>query len=409
MGNTVQNAVTSSSVSPPNPLTSQVDSSGRTLGILAVAAGLGVANLYYAQPLAATMAQSIGVTERSMGAALMLSQLGYALGMILLVPLGDGRERRSVMVWTASAATLALVLMAVAPNYLALAATSFALGFTSALPQMIVPFACGVVPSEARGRAIGIVMGGLLAGVLLSRMGSGTLASVVGWRLTFVGAAGIMASLTLVLRFALPRQLPPEKLAWTTIMASLGNVLRGEPLLQRHAIVGAMGFATFSVFWSTLSFHLARLGDGSQVAGMFGAIGIVGVAMAPLVGRSAGRIRPTLINAVALAAAGASYAVFYVGARSLWALGFGVVLLDAGIQSSHLANQTVIFGLRPALRNRLNAVYMVTYFLGGALGTAIASFAWSRAGWPGVCTAGGVLSFAGILPLVLVRSRAPTV
>lgn len=374
--------------------------------LLAVVAGVAVANLYYAQPLAAMMADSLHVRATALGVAMMLCQIGYALGMLLLVPLGDGRERRSLMVTTALASAVTLVLMSVAPSYPAVAALSLLLGFASCLPQLAVPFAVGLVPAEQRGRAIGVVMGGLLTGILLSRTVSGVLAGVVGWRATFALAAALMGATAALIRFALPAQRPAQPLAWRAILASLFDIVRGQPLLRRQALVGALGFASFSTFWSTLSFHVTRLGYGSKTAGLFGMVGVVGVAAAPIVGRLAGRVRPTLINQVGLAAMAVSFAVFAAGAHSLVVLGAGVVLLDAGSQSSHLANQTIIFGLNPALRNRINAIYMVSFFVGGALGTAAAAFMWERAGWTGVCVLGGALAAAGQLPLLLRRSPA---
>jgi predicted MFS family arabinose efflux permease len=376
----------------------------RTLWFLAAAAGLAVANLYYAQPLAATMATSLGVSARALGGALTLSQVGYALGMLLLVPLGDGRERRSLMVATALAASVSLMVTAAAPDFAALAAASLLLGFASSLPQMIVPYAASLVPAEERGAAIGTVMGGLLTGILLSRTLSGTLSSLIGWRATFACAAGLMAVLAVVLRFVLPRQSPAEPLPWVAVVRSLAGLVRGEPLLRIHAAVGAMGFASFSVFWSTLSFHLATMGYGSRAAGMFGAVGVAGIAAAPVAGRLAGRVAPSLINAVGLTAAALGFVLFLVSSRSLVVLGLGVVLLDAGVQASHLANQTVIFGLAPERRNRLNAVYMVSYFVGGAIGTGAASIAWSRGGWAGVCATGIVFALAGLLPLLAARA-----
>jgi predicted MFS family arabinose efflux permease len=269
---------------------------------------------------------------------------------------------------------------------------------------MIVPYAASLVPAEERGAAIGTVMGGLLTGILLSRTLSGTLSSLIGWRATFACAAGLMAVLAVVLRFVLPRQSPAEPLPWVAVVRSLAGLVRGEPLLRIHAAVGAMGFASFSVFWSTLSFHLATMGYGSRAAGMFGAVGVAGIAAAPVAGRLAGRVAPSLINAVGLTAAALGFVLFLVSSRSLVVLGLGVVLLDAGVQASHLANQTVIFGLAPERRNRLNAVYMVSYFVGGAIGTGAASIAWSRGGWAGVCATGIVFALAGLLPLLAARA-----
>jgi len=387
---------------PPSP-----DRAQRTrVPLLAVVAGVAVANLYYAQPMAAMMADALKVSPAALGVAMMLCQIGYALGMLLLVPLGDGRERRGLMVTTALASAVTLVLMAVAPSYAVVAALSLVLGFASCLPQLAVPFAVGLVPAEQRGRAIGVVMGGLLTGILLSRTASGVLAGVVGWRATFALAAGLMGLTAALIRVALPAQRPAQPLAWRAILASLLGVVRDEPLLRRQALVGALGFAAFSTFWSTLSFHVTRLGYGSKTAGLFGMIGVVGVAAAPIVGRLAGRVRPTLINQVGLAAMVVSFLVFAAGAHSLVVLAVGVVLLDAGSQSSHLANQTIIFGLNPTLRNRINAIYMVTFFVGGALGTAAAAVAWEQGGWTGVCVLGGAFAVAGQVPLLFRRAPA---
>jgi len=372
----------------------------RALAFLAVAAGLGVANLYYAQPLAETMARTFGASAAAIGLCLMNCQLGYALGMVLLVPLGDGRERRRLMVTTSLAASVALLLVATAPSYPVLLVTSFVLGFTSCLPQMAVPFAVTLVGDKERGRAIGVVMGGLLTGILLSRVASGLLASVIGWRLTLASAAGLMALLACGLRFGLPAQRPRQPLAWVGMIRSLPSVLASEPLLRRHAVMGALGFASFSAFWSTLSFQLARLDYGARTAGLFGVIGLVGVAAAPIVGRLSGRIRPTSINAAGHAVAALSFGVMWLMSGSIVGLLLGTVLLDAGAQSTHLANQTVILGLKAELRNRINAIYMVSFFAGGALGTAAAAFAWEAGGFGGVCAAGALLALLGLLPLI---------
>lgn len=366
-----------------------------TVRLLSVATGIAVANLYYAQPVAADMARSLEVSEAQIGFAMMLTQVGYALGMLVLVPLGDGRERRSLIVWTSAAAAVVLVLVATAQSFAVFAATSLALGFASSVPQMILPYAVGLVDEKERGKTIGAIMSGLLAGILLSRTASGAVASAIGWRLTLGGAAALMAVVALVLRVAVPEQRPKEPLAWLAIVRSLGRVVATQPLLRKHALVGALGMGTFSAFWSTLAFHLARQGHGSSVAGAFGVIGVVGVGVAPIVGRISGRIPAARINAVGLLTVAAAFVVFFLGGASLVAIGVGVVLLDAGAQASHLANQTVILGLAPEVRNRLNAVYMVTYFAGGSLGTLAATSAWARSGWAGVCAVGVVMALGG--------------
>lgn len=369
-------------------------------------AGLGVANLYYAQPLAATMSRSLSVSASAIGVSMMACQLGYALGMLLLVPLGDGRERRRIMVETSGAAALVLLLVAMAPSYPFLLAASALLGFASCLPQMAVPFAVSLVPHAARGRAIGMVMSGLLTGILLSRTLSGIVADAIGWRATFACAALIMAALAALIRFGLEPQAPSEPLPWARIIASLPRVFASQPLLRRQALVGALGFAAFSAFWSTLSFQLAELGHGARTAGLFGVLGLAGVAIAPIVGRLTGRVHPTHINIVGLCSVALSFGVLLVGQRSLLGIAFATVLLDAGAQATHLANQTIILGLSPEQRNRTNALYMVSFFIGGSLGTLIAALCWERLGYAGVCMAGAAFALAGALPLAW-RAGAP--
>jgi predicted MFS family arabinose efflux permease len=374
--------------------------------LLAAAAGLGAANLYYGQPLAAAIGDSLHARPAAVGTALTATQIGYALGMILLVPLGDARERRSLIVTTVAFAVPALLLVAISGSVPALVASSLLVGAASSVAQMIVPYSVDLAPASDRGRVVGTVMAGLLAGILLSRTASGAIGAAYGWRAVYVIAAGAMAVLAIVLRLTIPSRQPTERLAYGTVLRSLATVLATEPVLRTRALVGACGFASFSVFWAMLSYHLATFGYGSATAGIFGAIGIVGVLVAPIAGRLATGPRPERLNVASLLATAASFVVFAVGSRSLAAIGAGVVLLDAGVQASHLTNQTVIYGLRPELRSRLNAVYMVGYFLGGSLGTVASALAWSRGGWPAVCATGAGFAVLGLLPLAAGRRRS---
>ena len=371
----------------------------RLVALLSFAAGLVVANIYYAQPLAQDMSVAFAVPATKIGTALLATQIGYGLGMALLVPLGDGRERRGLIVATILAAVPALAFAAAAPNVYALMVASLLIGLTSAVPQMILPYAVDLGRQEDRGRIVGSVMGGLLAGILLSRTVSGALGAIVGFRGVFGLASLAMLLLALVLRLVLPRKEPAERIRYLQILRSMLRVFAGEPELRRRCLVGALGFASFSVFWSMLSFHLRTLGYGSATAGAYGVIGLAGIVFGPIAARLATRPRPSRINVVALLAIAAGYALFFSFSRSLVGIGVGVVLLDAGVQASHLTNQTVVFGMNPAERNRLNALYMLSYFAGGGLGTFVAAQAWSRGGWPYVCAAGAALALGAMLPL----------
>jgi predicted MFS family arabinose efflux permease len=370
------------------------------LYFLAIAGGFIVANLCYAQPLAETIASDFHTTVTGVSSALVGTQLGYATGMLLLVPLGDIRERRSTIVTTVLASAVALVGYAAAPSLALLTVASLLVGISSSVAQMIVPFAVSLVAPEERGRAVGTVMGGLLAGVLLSRMASGALGAVIGWRMVFALAAIVMVALAAVLRATLPEAPPTAKLSYRALLASLVTIARREPVLRNCCLVGALSFASFSTFWSTLAFHIAHssIGGGSTTTGLLGGLGVAGLIVAPIASRLAMRVPPERVNLGALAIVAVSFAVF-AATESLFAIGIGVVLLDAGIRGSQLTNQIVIYGLAPAERNRINAIYMVTYFVGGSIGTAIAAQALRLGGWYAVCATGGAFSLLAMLPL----------
>lgn len=372
-----------------------------TLGLLAASAGLGAANLYYAQPLAPMIARDFHASASGVSSALVGTQLGYAAGMLLLVPLGDVRERRGVIAATALSAAAALLGFAAAPSLALLTVASVVVGLCASLTQMMLPFAVGLVPPEDRGRVVGTVMSGLLTGVVLSRTASGTLGAAIGWRGVFVVAAGVMVGLAALLRVALPVASPSVALPYRALLGSLATIVRRESVLRRRCAVGALSFASFSAFWSTIAFQVVHgpIGGTSATAGLIGALGVTGIVVAPLAGRLAMRVPPARVNVGALGLAALAFGLFAAGGGSLVAIGVGVVMLDAGSQANMLANQTVIFGLAPGERSRINALYMVSYFLGGALGTAVAAQAWQHGGWVAVCAVGGALSLAAMLPL----------
>jgi predicted MFS family arabinose efflux permease len=380
-------------------LTQDARASRWLFALLAFAAGATVANLYYNQPLLAALAASFGVSEGAVGAIPMLTQLGYGLGMLGLVPLGDRLERRGLIVATTAASGLVLLGVAAAPSLAWLSGLSLLLGLASMVPQAIVPYAAAAARPEERGAAVGTVVSGLLVGILLSRTASGLLGARFGWRAVYVMAAVLMLALSIALRALLPAQRPEREVPWGELYRSLGALVRREPVLRRHSVLGALTFGAFSVFWSTLSFHLEALPEhyGSAVAGAFGVVGVAGALAAPLVGRFADRRDPRLVNGAAIAVLTASFAVLAAAGRSLVGIAVGVVLLDLGAQANHISNQARVFALDPALRSRLNTVYMVSYFAGGAAGSWLGAVVFGRFGWAGVCGAGAVLGATALL------------
>ncbi|WP_434391651.1 MFS transporter [Melittangium boletus] len=378
---------------------------------MAISGGLAVANLYYHQPLLGDMGRTFQASDHAVGLVPTVSQVGYALGLLLIVPLGDSLERRRTIVVMCCLVCLALLGVALAPSLPWLVATSALVGVTTVVPQLLVPFAAHLAPPEARGRVVGQVMSGLLIGILLSRTAAGFLGVRFGWRAVFWIAAGLMAGLAVVLRLTLPRQSAPSPLPYGALLRSLMPLVREEPVLRLHSVMGALSFASFSAFWTTLVLHLHTLPQryGARTAGLFGVVGVVGAIAAPLVGRYSDRGSDPggarRINAVSLGLVVLAFAVFALAGWGLWGLAAGVILLDLGAQANHIANQTRVYALRPEARNRINTVYMVAYFVGGALGAWLGSLGWSHAGWLGVCAVGAGLPLLGLA--VLLTHRGP--
>lgn len=388
---------------------STAELSPRLVWLMAIAAGVGVANLYFCQPLLADMGRDLAISDAQLGLVPTLTQVGYALGLLLIVPLGDMLERRRTIVVACAAVSLALVLVATSASLAVLLAGSLLVGTFAVSPQIIVPMAASLASPLQRGRVIGTIMSGLLAGILLSRTASGYIGSWFGWRSMFWLAAGWMLVLAAVLRAALPMQPPAAPIAYPALMRSVGRLAGELPALRLHSLVGALGFASFSAFWAPLVLHLEALPGhlGAREAGLLGIAGIAGVLVAPLVGRwSDRRGGDRRVNAVALALMAVAWGVTWRFGDSLAGLATGVVLLDLGLQSSHLTNQTIIFALRPEARSRINTVYMTTYFVGGALGAWLGTLAFQRFGWAGTCAVGAIAAACGVLVLVPSLRRA---
>ncbi len=365
--------------------------SGEKLGrnliwMMAIASGAAAANLYYNQPLLAIIAQSFQTSEHSVGLIPMLTQIGYAIGIFLLVPLGDLVERRRLILTMLVATAFALGVAALAPNFTWLVGASLAIGMTTIVAQLIVPFAANLASPQARGKVVGMVMSGLLIGILLARTVSGFVGANFGWRSMYWIASVLMILLALALSKLLPKSQPTLRVPYLKLMQSLFELIR-QPVLQEASLAGAMSFAAFSAFWSTLVFLLAQppYHYGSEVAGLFGLVGVVGAAAAPLVGKLADRRSPKLTVALGLTITTISFLVFWWQGHQLVGLIFGVILLDLGVQTTMVSNQARIYSLPPEAHSRLNALYIMFYFLGGALGSFLGAYGWSRWQWNGVC------------------------
>ncbi|MDQ2834625.1 MAG: MFS transporter [Acidobacteriota bacterium] len=371
------------------------------LAFLGLACAVGVSTMYYNQPLLLEMAHTYGATAGRTGFVAVATQVGYALGLLTFVPLGDVLERRALMMRMYAAVAVALLLVAAAPTLEVLIAGSVLIGMFASVTHVALPIAPDLVSHEQRGRAIGTVMTGLLLGILLARTFSGWVSGIHGWRWVFVVAAVMNAAFVPLLWKTMPKLPPKQTLGYGEAMRSLWTLFRTQPLLRESSITGALVFASFSCFWTTLAFLLHRhYGLGAGVAGTFGVVGAVGAMVAPLAGRLADKRGSRWVISAGMGLLAASYVVLWVEEAAgmsrtlhMTALVAGVVLLDMGAQMTQVANQTRIFGLVPSARSRLNTVYMTIYFTGAAIGSALATMAWVRWGWNGVC--GLELGFIG--------------
>ncbi len=353
---------------------------------MASASGATVANLYYNQPLLAVMAQSFHASTHAAGLIPMLTQIGYAVGILLFVPLGDLIERRQLIVTTLGATALALAIAAISPSMTWLIAASFAIGVTAIAAQIMVPFAAQLANPRDRGRVVGTVMSGVLIGILLARTVSGFVGATLGWRAMYWLASGAMVLLAIILFRVLPRSQPSLKVSYQRLMVSLFKLVQ-QPVLQEAATIGAMSFGAFSAFWSTLVFLLVQppYQYGSDVAGLFGLVGVIGAIAAPLVGKIADRSSPNLTVGLGISITTLSFLIFLGLEHQLWGLVVGVMLLDLGVQTTQISNQALIYSLPLEFHSRLNALYIMFYFVGGAIGSFLAAYGWSRWQWNGVC------------------------
>ncbi len=360
--------------------------------LLAASCGLIVANIYYAQPLVGLIAPAIGMSAHTASMIVTLTQLGYATGLLFLVPLGDIIENRLLLTIMVAAAIAPLLVAATAHSGGLFLMAAGAIGLTSVAVQMLVPLAANLAPDHLRGRIVGTVVSGLLVGVLLARPVASLVADAFGWRAVFLMSAGLMFILAAILRTTLPRLQPTSSHHYAGLLVSLLKLPFNTPVLRHRAVYQAASFGCFSLFWTAVPLLLARDYGYSQagIAG-FALVGAAGAAMAPVAGRLADRGHGRIGTVCALVSITLSFLLAAWGGlvvHSVIVLAVACVLLDCGVQANLVFGQRAIFALAAAMRARMNGVFLAMLFLGGAAGSAITSPLLTHVGWGGICAAG---------------------
>ena len=370
------------------------------LPFLGLACCVGVSSIYYNQPLLLEMGNTYHATAGHTGFVAVATQVGYALGLLLLVPLGDVLERRALMMRMYGAVSVALLAAAFAPSLGLLMAASVAVGMLASVTHIALPIAPDLASDAQRGRAIGTVMTGLLLGILLARTFAGWVANASRWQVVYMTAAVMNAAFVPLIWKVMPPLPPKQSVQYAAALRSLWTLFRTQPLLRESSYIGALVFASFSTFWTTLAFLLgsSHYHLGAGVAGSFGVLGATGALAAPIAGRLSDRRGSRMVVSCGLSILVIAYLVMWGFGYHIAGLIAGVVALDLGAQMCQIANQTRIFGLAQHARSRVNTVYMTIYFSGAATGSALATMAWVRWQWNGVCVlALGFISLAGLV------------
>ncbi|ENF7818658.1 MFS transporter [Enterobacter soli] len=367
--------------------------------LMSVATGLAVASNYYAQPLLDTIARAFSLSASSAGFIVTAAQLGYAAGLLFLVPLGDMFERRMLIVSMTLLAAGGMLITASSQSLTMMIIGTALTGLFSVVAQILVPLAATLASPEKRGKVVGTIMSGLLLGILLARTVAGLLASLGGWRTVYWVASVLMVIMALALWRGLPKVKQENHLNYPQLLGSVFTLFTQDKLLRTRALLGCFTFANFSILWTSMAFLLASppFNYSEGVIGLFGLAGAAGALGARPAGGMADKGKSHLTTTSGLILLLLSWAAIWFGHSSVLALIVGILVLDLTVQGVHITNQTVIYRVKPEARNRLTAGYMTSYFIGGAAGSLISASAWQHAGWAGVCSIGAIVAALNLL------------
>ncbi|WP_238933664.1 MFS transporter [Brevibacillus choshinensis] len=363
--------------------------------LFAIACGLSVASIYYAQPLLDAIAIEFGMAHASIGILITITQICYALGLFLLVPLGDMLNRRKLIFGQMLASVLALTIVGLSPSATVLFAGLSLVGFLAVVTQTLVAFAATLSAPERRGRVVGVVTSGVVIGILLARTFAGIVTDLAGWRFVYLVSAALVLIMACALFFSMPKkEHQTESLSYSYLLRSMLTLFRQEGILRVRAVLALLIFTVFSILWTSLVLPLSAppLSLSHTAIGAFGLAGVTGALAAIRAGRYADRGLGQRTTGVALTLLLASWIPISNTEHSLLALVVGIVLLDMAVQAVHVTNQSMIFMVRPEARSRLTAAYMIFYSIGSAAGSISSTYVYSIAGWYGVCLLGAAVS-----------------
>ena len=369
--------------------------------LFALACGLCVANIYYAQPLLDAIGREFGIPDARLGQVMTAAQVGCGLALVFLVPLGDRVERRRLMLIQSLALTASLAAVAFAPSWPLLLAGMVGIGtLGTAMTQGLIAYAASIAPPDQRGQVVGVAQSGVLMGLLLARVVSGAVGDIAGWRGMFICSAVASVLLVLLLRMALPRTaVAPVRLGYLDLLRSMPVLLREERVLQVRGMLALLMFATFNIFWNAMVLPLSAPPRSLSHAaiGAFGLVGALGALVAARAGRWADRGYGARTSAGGLILLALSWLPLLFMDRSLAALMLGIVLLDMGGQALHVTNQSMVFSARPEAHSRMVGLYMLFYAVGSGGGAAAGTATYARWGWSGVCVLGASVSLGALV------------
>ena len=377
---------------------------------MALGACIIVMNLYYVQPLLHQLRGDFHVSTATAAALMTCTQTGYALGLAFVVPLGDIIPRRKLVVGIFLIAALMIGLGSFISSFRFFVVLSVLIGLSSVGGQVIIPFAADLAPEQQRGRVIGKVMTGLLLGVLLSRTFSGLIAQAWGWRAVYACAALLLIAMAVVLHYSLPSEPVRSHVRYRTLVSSSLMLLVRNRILQKRAYLGTLIFAANSTLWTPLSFHLATapFKYSNAVIGLFGLFGVAGVLAANTAGAQADKQRTKIMTIIGATILMVSFVILGIGQHNFAGLAFGIIVMDAGMQTIQITNQSVIYALMPEARSRINSAYMVCCFAGASIGSYIAGVLYASYGWSADCWFGALLGLAIAIPALFWRVPAKT-